>query len=426
MTALLFPCVLLLAQVDATANTDELRASVNKLVQQMDAPALADREAAEKDLLALGPKILELLPPENPRMRAEQKLRLTRVREGLQKTLVEAFTKPTSVTLDVKDTPVSEVLAELEKQTGNKTTDYRPQFGQPSDDPKISVSFKETSYWEALDTVLDAANLTVYSYAGGNELPIVAPMDTDVPRRKLATYDGPFRFEPVYTEARRDYRKADGGVLKLHLELSWEPRLTPVLMTIPVASLQAKDERGNALSPQDTQPEYEIPVQPETSVAELEFALNPPERDVRQIASVEAEVTMLILGQKHVFEFDELREQLKAERRFGPVTVFVDDIRKFDEGIWRVFLRASYDEASGALQSHLGWVLRNEAAMVDSRGNRVVSQDYELTSQGQSEVGIAYFFALEGNLEDHTLTYTSPAAVIRQPVKIRVGELNLP
>jgi hypothetical protein len=124
---------------------------------------LAKREVAEKALIEIGPDVLPLLPAVTPRTPAEDKIRLQRVRSALVNAAIAAATKPSIVTL-AGEMPFSEAIAKIAEQTGNKLVDYRERFNQGGADPKIKVSLEKEPFWKALDTVLDAAGLTIYNY----------------------------------------------------------------------------------------------------------------------------------------------------------------------------------------------------------------------------------------------------------------------
>ena len=47
-------------------------------------------------------------------------------------------------------------------------------MGQEVTNPKLTVDFSKTPFWQALDQTLDQAKLTVYPYAGKDELGIMA------------------------------------------------------------------------------------------------------------------------------------------------------------------------------------------------------------------------------------------------------------
>src|SRR6476646_908269 len=96
-TMLLLLAALTLAQGDAkSSEADELAAKVKQLVgkQGLGNDELAKREAAEKDLVELGPDVLPLLPTVTPRTPAEDKIRLQRVRTKLENAALAAVTKP--------------------------------------------------------------------------------------------------------------------------------------------------------------------------------------------------------------------------------------------------------------------------------------------------------------------------------------------
>jgi hypothetical protein len=129
--------------------------SVAPLVAGLDAPAKADRDEAERQLLTLGPAVLDSLPEPNDRMPAETRLRLARIRSQLERARADASVEASHVTLVGDKLPLNEVLAGLEKQTGNHIIDFRPQFGEQVQNRPISVKFHNTPFWTALDEVLD-------------------------------------------------------------------------------------------------------------------------------------------------------------------------------------------------------------------------------------------------------------------------------
>ena len=184
----------------------DLKIEVNHLVRQLDAPELSRRTEAETKLLNLGPQILDLLPvydDKSPAAEAQRREAVDRIRDQLQRRAAEDATAASVVTLKATDRPLSEILAELARQTGNKFTDVRQQRGEETTDPKLTVSFSKTPFWQALDQTLDQAKLTVYPYAGKDELGIVAAEPGAFPRVDRASYAGPLRLEATQLLAQR-------------------------------------------------------------------------------------------------------------------------------------------------------------------------------------------------------------------------------
>ena len=160
-------CLLLLAclwvaQEEISPGAD-LPVRVRQLVRQLDDDDLQLREAAEKQLTALGPQVLQHLPTHRGVLSAEVASRLERVRNRLQHEAALASTRGSTVTLR-GDMRFSAVLEDLQRQTGNQLVDYRQRFGQEPTDPLVHCNFDQQPYWAAVDHVLDQAGLQLYSY----------------------------------------------------------------------------------------------------------------------------------------------------------------------------------------------------------------------------------------------------------------------
>src|SRR5690554_4001603 len=104
----------------APVAADELQIEVRRLVRQLDARELVDREAAEKTLIEKGPKVLDLLPPDGGTASAEVKLRLGRIRVQLQKQQAAAAAAESEITLKGERLALDEIFRSIEAQTGNK------------------------------------------------------------------------------------------------------------------------------------------------------------------------------------------------------------------------------------------------------------------------------------------------------------------
>ena len=180
---------LLAGQVE-TPVIEPIKADVRRLVRQLDSPQLAEREAAEAELLRRGPAILDLLPQPGPRVSAEVRQRLGRIRQKLQQQAAEAAARSSTITLQADAMPLSNVLAAFQRQSGNKIADCREKFGQPAADPKLKVRFDKTPFWLALDRLLDQAGLTVYPFSEQAAIDVVVapPGEKSVARTGRACY----------------------------------------------------------------------------------------------------------------------------------------------------------------------------------------------------------------------------------------------
>ncbi len=423
-------CVLTVAQAEAPAAKAadaDLAIKVKTLVRQLDDDAQAKREAAEKELVTLGADVLPLLPAITARTPAEVKNRLGRVRSALMKIAIEASTKTALVSL-AGEMPVSQAIAELAKQSGNTLVDYRERMNQELRDPTIKVDLKEVPFWQALDTVLDAANLSVYNFDEEKmALAYVARGEDAVPRVGHAAYSGLFRLEPVRIEAVRDLRNPANRSLRLTLEAAWEPRVRPIVLEQPLDETSATDEAGGAILIDGSEGKLEVPIEANNAAVELVIPLQAPERAVKQIASIKGKLTAVVLGRVESFEFADLDKVKSAELERGGATVVVDSFRKNGD-IYEVNMRVAFDKASNALESHRGWIYNNECFLSDPKGNRIDNVGVEATLLADNEVGLSYKFDLgeKTTPAGHKFVYRTAAAIIRVPVEFELKGIDLP
>lgn len=414
----------LLAQAEAVSD-EGLQLQVRRLARQLDAPRLADREEAEEKLLSLGPDILEMLPAITDRTSAEVKLRITRVRQKLQLVAAREATSASLITFNAEDMPLSKILAELRKQSGNDIVDLRERFGHAATDPKLDVNFDKVPFLKALDEVLDEAELTVYPFDQSAAVAFVARGETQGPRVGRATYNGPFRFEATEVVAKRDLRDTSGQALRVTLEVSWEPRLKPISIMQRLADLKAVDENGNSLQIDSARGKLEVMPVEDSSAAQLTLPLVLPSRDVKRIAKLTGKIEPTIPGKKELFRFDDLTKAKNVEKRLAGTKVTLEEARRNNQ-IWEMRVRVGFDNPGDTLQSHRGWVFRNEAYLVDADGKKIPHDGMQTTRQTETEVGIAYMFVLDEPPEKHTFVYEAPGAIATSQFEYTIEDVELP
>lgn len=422
---------------------DQLQDEVLSLLEDLVAPTRAVREDATEQLLKLaGPTtaeadaVLAALPEPNEQMLPVFRERLAKLRKQVEQQAARRAVTAARVTLDTILTPLAEVIANIEKQTGNKISDRREQFGQEVDKRPITVTVRDKPFWEAIDEVLDQGELSLYPFAGEGEMAIIDREADEAPRRGAAAYAGPFRFEATQITARRALRSLNQKSLLVEIEIAWEPRLRPIALTQSLQEVVATSEKGVRLS--FSQPERVINVEaPPTAQATnitLPFLL--PSRETTQIASLKGKLQALVPGRSVEFRFKNLNQfpQAVADggakpapivQQRGGVAVSLHDVRKNGE-IWEVHMRLSLDEAGDSLASHRGWVFQNKTMLVDKQGAPIEHSGYETTMQTQSEVGIAYLFDLPDGPAGLTWVYQTPAAVVTLPIEYELKQIVLP
>ena len=407
------------------AEQPDLALEVRRLVRRLDSRELAGREAAERELIELGMEVLEHLPGPDDRASAEVAQRVQRIRQKLQRAMAQKAAQASRITLKDDEMPLSEVLAAVEKQTGNKVVDLRGRFGPPGEDPKLAVDFDGTSFWSTVDRILDQAELSLYAYGEEKALNIVSRPPKQLPRSGRACYSGPFRFEPIRIEAVRDLRNPIGERLALQLEVSWEPRIAPITLQFPLDQIKATDENGNPLSIDAKQAKLEVPCDSQTMATELRIPFELPSRHVKKIARLGGTLKALVQGKIESFRFEDLPEAKNVEKRTAGVTVTLQQVRK-NRDVWEFRLLIHFDEASGALASHLNWVFENEARLVTPDGKEIAHHAYDTTLQTENEVGIAYLFGIDDPLTDYTFIYRTAGLIISTEFDFEISDVSLP
>ena len=404
----------------------DLAAQVRQLIRELNAPELAKRDAAQQKLLELGPDVLDLLPEPTDRTSAEEKQRLKQIRDKLQRAQAEASVQSSTVTLK-GEMLLSEALAAIQKQTGNLMIDHREQFNQQAADPKITLELEKVPFWRAVDEVLDKAGLSVYPYAEQDGVAVVSRGENDLPRLESATsYAGAFRLEATELLARRNLRNPQDHRLQLQLEVSWEPRLDPITIQQDLSQMSAVDEQGKAIAIEGAEGVLEASIVPGELTTELLVPFALPNRDVKKIASLKGKLLAMVPGRVETFRFANLTQRNVEQRKAG-VTVVLDQVRKNND-VWEVRVLVRFDKASGALESHRGWIFNNEAYLetAGAEPKRINFDGFETTRQTDEEVGMAYVFDLEKGPQGLTFVYKTPSVVTVLPVEYEMKNLELP
>jgi hypothetical protein len=414
---------LLLGQA-SDASKQSLADQVRGLARMLSSPVLASREDAQQKLIDLGPAVLEFLPAATERTSAEEKQRLGQIRDKLQRAQAEESVKASHVTLS-GEMKLSEVLAAMQKQTGNTIADQRERLDQQSGDPSIKVDFKETPFWRALDQVLDQTDLTVYPYVEQDAVGFENRPEGDLPRSKRqVSYSGAFRLEAMELLGKRNLRNAEDRRLQLTLEVAWEPRLDPITIQQRLSDIQAVDDAGKVIELETNDSVLEPQILPGDLTTELLIPLKLPDRSVKQIASLKGKFTAMVPGRVETFRFTDLAAR-GAEQRKAGVAVILDQVRRNNE-IWEIRVLVRFDKAAGALESHRGWVFNNEAYLETKDGQRINYDGFETTRQTEQDVGMAYYFDLEKGPQGLTFVYKTPSIVTQLPLEFEITNLPLP
>jgi hypothetical protein len=411
----------------------QLARQISRAVEQLNDDKAAERDAAEKKLLefagtstAAADHFLQALPKETDQMPVAVRERLARIRKQVEERAATAATAATTITLAAKDMSLKDVIAAIEKQTGNHFIDNREQQGEGANakDAHIDIELKNEPFWLAIDKIFDQANVGIYSYGGKDALSIVARDAADGSRQKRAAYNGPFRLDITDVQGERSLRQPKQTSLKLQLEVAWEPRLRPIAISQPAADVQATTDDGGKLTVSQPDANLDVEVPNGTQAAEISLPFDLPPRSMKRISSLHGKLHALVPGRQVKFRFDDLANAAGKTQRMGGVQVTVDDVRK-NNAVWEVHMRFSLDEDNGALQSHRAWVFQNLSYLLDKDGKQIDNAGLETTHQTKNEVGNAYMFDVP-SIEGLSWVYETPAAIVDLPVEYEIKDIELP
>jgi hypothetical protein len=170
---------------------------------------------------------------------------------------------------------------------------------------------------------------------------------------------------------------------------------------------------------------------PGTFAKELTLPLELPSRDVKKIASLKGKMDVLVPGRSSVFRFEkikrgdpDLRNPLAAQAQGGVQVVLHRAVQNGD--VWQIGVILRFENAAGALASHLGWYAANETYLLNAKGERIDYNSSELYRRTDNEAGMLYSYDLENGPDGMTLVYHSPTLIMNLPVEFAIKDIELP
>ncbi len=396
-----------------------LKADVLEWVDELDAPALATRKEAETSLIKAGPTALEFLPESKPGFSIEASERLTRVRKTLMAMRTESEIKSESATIRLDQaTTLGQALEAISRDSG-------VEFENRADE-SIAFTPVETPlpFWHALDLVLDQAGLDINFYGGGRGMLQLVPRREGRPSRvDSAAYAGVYRIEPTSVTSRRSLNQPNLSGLNIGVEISWEPRVTPIGLTIPVKQLAARLDDDAVLQPQESSETIDIATNSEIAFSEFYMPMQLPAGQPEKIESLSGIIRALLPGKRQTFELP--LSEPSAKRTIDAMTVQIEAVRK-NGPLHEIRVGVELKDADRSLESHRHWVFENQAYIRTKDGSRADHLGFEVYRQTESSVGIGYLFDLGDSVTESTFMYESPTAVVPNEVSFVIQDIPLP
>ena len=150
-----------------------------------------------------------------------------------------------------------------------------------------------------------------------------------------------------------------------------------------------------------------------------------PPREESAIGRLTGKLNVLLPSEGATFRFEDLEEATGVEKRIAGVTVVLVGARK-NRRAWDIGIRVRFDEASGALDSHLNWIDDNEIFLEDPEGKRLTAGMSASMGRKANEVGTAYYFGVDGPLTGYTLVYKTPGLILSGEFDYELKGIELP
>jgi hypothetical protein len=419
-------CLPLLGWAQETAPSDplELSEAVYRLEQQLNAQSIPERDAAEKRLIAWGLPVLDHLSPILDSQSGDLQQRLLRIRGELEKQAIVAVTNPSKLQLE-GELSLAEVLNQIRKQTGNKVT--AEPVTEAVMERKISWDAQPTEFWSVIRRLQKEYDLVVDPYSsekfaiGFHE----APLD---PNNKGVTpifnNAGVLCIELTRIDSSRVLAQAEFDRTTYGIRIRWEPRLRPISIDIPRASLKVVDQFDQVWTDEQGSDVYYGMVQPE--FLELEYSLIQPlvSRKVGEIKSLSGIAVAVLPGRIESFQFPGIGAvEPETKQTKGGATVTYDGMLKLDD-LFGARIGLSFSEENNALESHQSWAYQNECYLETKDGRRIEAIGTETYQQENARLGVMFLFPEYP--ADAKLVYRTPAAIVKVEIPFELKGIKLP
>ncbi|MGZ3381446.1 MAG: hypothetical protein ACXVBB_14445 [Isosphaeraceae bacterium] len=420
--ALLAP--LFWSHVQAQTETADaaLRDRVLQLIERLDDPKPEARAEAEARLIKLGARALPLLPDPASVTSKERKERLEKVRATLRQAEEETSTVASRVTIQAKAIRLSEALGLIQKQTGNGITDLREQLGGETTNPAFDLDIHDVPFHEALDRVARLAEISVNAFTGDGTIGITAGTPSKDP---LIQYVGPFRVAFKQLTEVRDLQ-AGTSAASAQLEVAWEPRLRPMLLTLKSDGLAVKDDKNREVKPQAMMESNEVVLRPENPAVEMNLNLEAPDRSAVKLSSFRIKADVTLPAGIKTFRFPSLAQENVTQKQ-GDVSATLQNV-EIDEQVWKVNVELVYPGNGPAFESYRQGLFNNRIWLQKADGSRFEHNGgFSNTSSDGGKLGFEYLFVdAPGKPADYQLVYETPSKVVTIPLEFEFKNVPLP
>jgi hypothetical protein len=400
-------------------------AEVEKLVRQLDAPLLFQREQAERQLRQLGPSLLGLLDGiSTESLSSEARLRLQRIRGQLYQVAAKEVAKSSRVTLPAGIT-LGEAFRQLEEQTDNPVVvaPLPEDLGSLLEQVTLPEAMVSEPFWMALDRLMAFGGLTASFPPGKAVIRLLERKRGDERKGRLISYSGPFRLEILRMD-RRPLPEGDQSEIVGHIRVAWEPRLRPIVLYWPSRDFQAEDEQGRILLPAPGEATREVPATGGSCAVELPVRWQCAGNPGRMIRALRGNMVVVFPGPTAQIIFSFGRAPAETHRE-GEVQVALERAWQ-EKGTTKLQLRVRYLQPFTSFESHRAWLGNYVPRLVLPNGRSVEPSASELVAQLPDQLAVVYAFTgITEGLANATLCWRLPAVLCREEFPWEFREVSL-
>jgi hypothetical protein len=385
----------------------------------------AQRSAAEKRLIELGPKVLPLLPA--PELLATNSVReaVRKIRIELERVLARESVLPSHVTLHGMRS-LSDILAEIARQTGNRLDGLG--LGEEALRETMDLDVEAIPFWQVLDDLAARRALHYVYDANLRGLRLLAGRRTGRPAETAASYPGAFRFTAL--PAVRKTTPRGVTLARVTLRLMSEPRLRPLFLQFAMKDVSARTKDQGELQAFNPEASYELALSEGGGQSEITLDYLLPEISA-DLLSLKGKLQCTTAAGNEPIRFTDLARAQEARgenvaRRRGGVTVTLNRVQGEQASAGKIkaniLVGVAYDTGGPAFESHRTWILHNEVYLEDRSGGRLrLNGGSETTQQGNGSVGIEYHFVdLPHPIGEYSFVYVAPTLIVDVPIEFEI------
>lgn len=419
----LLACILLVTlagmpgEIFAQNQADSLDQSIADLIYALDeATSTKSRREILGKLKSQGSKVIPALEKLPKDIGPGTRLLLEKLKSELEKQLDKKTLQSARFSLQGNHT-LQSALKEITAATG-------VEFALSESTTKtLRFDMSNVEFWKGLDLVLDLFERDIYAFSKPGTIQIIQS-DRTSPRTKNSAYASVARLELVRYSTAINLVKKNRNTDRIELDFRWEPRFTPYQIYFDHSAFSITDaNQGQYRSRQKGNEAFSV--NPNESAKRIEVQFDAIPRSIETIKSIAARIIIKTPVGRETFRFRDISafEKQIAQRKSAMV-VTVSATEK-DKDVFRVAMQFQLDNPMDSLDSHQGWMFRNQIYLEDPKQNRILPFKTMTTVQKKDKMGFVYSFRLPSGPAGFDFVYESPTSIREVAIPFELGPIDL-